>query len=153
MTTNIEFKNGDITQSSEKYIVHQCNCISNYSLGLAKTIFEKFPYAECYINREKNDIAGTIQIKGNGLDQRYIINLFGQFSPGKPKKNETNFQRLKYFKRCLFEISKIPDLESVAFPKNIGCGLAGGNWDDYYNEILFFASKTNTKVVIYEFHP
>jgi len=151
MRENVEVVFGDITNSEARYIAHQCNCVTEYSLGLAKSIFEKFPYSDCYQGRKEKDVPGTIKIFGNGVDQRYVINMFGQYYPGKPRHSENQNDRISYFRKCLEEITKITDLESIAFPKNIGCGLAGGNWSEYFNEISIFASKTNAKVFIYDF--
>jgi len=53
--------------------------------------------------------------------------------------------RLQWFKQCLAEIEKvIRDTDVVAFPYNIGCGLAGGDWAQY------FAQRINAKVVVYK---
>ena len=34
----------------------------------------------------------------------------------------------------------LPELESVAFPYGIGCGLAGGNWEEYQAMLEEFAN-------------
>ena len=40
------------------------------------------------------------------------------------------------------EIRKqLPDLKSIAFPFQIGCGLAGGDWNVYLNETERFANS------------
>jgi hypothetical protein len=89
-------------------------------------------------------------VKGNGKDDRFVINLMGQYSPGKVTKNETAEMREKWFTDCLNEILKIHDLESIGFPYNIGCGLAGGDWKNYYEMIEQFAEKTKAVVTIYQ---
>lgn len=52
-----------LLDSDAKYIAHQTNCVSNYSLGLAKQIFSKFPYADTYSQRivDQSD-PGTINL-------------------------------------------------------------------------------------------
>jgi O-acetyl-ADP-ribose deacetylase (regulator of RNase III) len=146
----IEIKRDNILNSNEKYIIHQCNCITNNALGLAETLFTKYTYADEYNNRKKYSIPGTISIKGDGDKFRYIINAFAQFSPGKASLNETKENRLQWFKECLDEIEKIEDLESVAFPYKIGCGYGGGDWNDYLKLIEQFSEKSLVKVVIYQ---
>ena len=51
------------------------------------------------------------------------------------------------------KIAKIPNLESIAFPWRIGCGLAGGNWEWYLGTLKNFADhveeKQGAKVIIY----
>ena len=152
---NINFIIGDLTEANEKYIVHQCNCTTKSAKGLAATIFRKFPYADVYnVIGNRNDIPGTIKVMGNGQKNRYVINLFGQIAGGKPKPNkESAEQRLQYFRAGLQKISEIQNLESVAFPYLIGCGLAGGDWNLYLNEIQNFANNVNAKVSIYKLKP
>lgn len=86
-------------------------------------MFDKFPYADVYSNRTNPDIPGTISIKGNGVLERYIINLFGQYYPGSPKYPNSDLDgtktREKYFHKCLLEIAKIKNLDSIAFPFKI----------------------------------
>lgn len=145
----------DIFITGAKYIAHQCNCVSTSAAGIAKVIFERYPYADCYKDRTEKSIPGEIQICGDGLEKRFIINMFGQYVPGSIKDTEEDSEiaRKKYFHQCLVKISQIPNLESIAFPYKIGCGLAGGNWDWYENQLKKFAdvvAKVNAKVLIYK---
>ncbi len=84
---------GDITSCGANFIVHQTNCQTSYAMGLAQTMFEKFPYAECYKDpiKRKQRRPGTAIIerssRGALLDPA-IVNLFGQDAPGKPKKGK-----------------------------------------------------------------
>jgi hypothetical protein len=44
-----------------------------------------------------------------------------------------------------------PNIISIAFPYKIGCGLAGGKWEDYESMIYKFAKENpNIKVKIYK---
>ena len=138
-------KKENILLSDYQYIAHQCNCVSNHSAGLAKSIFQKFPYSDIYKFREKRDSPGNIIISGNGIDQRYIINMLAQYYPGEPKY-ESYEQRLSWFDSCIDKILKIPDLKQIAFPYKIGCGLAGGKWEDY--EKLIFKLDNVCEVII-----
>ncbi|OHT14843.1 hypothetical protein TRFO_14805 [Tritrichomonas foetus] len=154
-TSNLEIVEGDLLSSKEKYIVHQCNCISKGAKGLAKAIYDKYPYADAYKIQPRKDTPGTIKIAGNGKNQRFIINLFGQYKPGKPRPGSSDSveSRLQFFKEGLSKILEIPNLESIAFPFNIGCGLAGGDWNSYYAAIEEFATHTTAIVKIYKLSP
>jgi len=153
----IEIITGDLLEATEQYIAHQTNTISNGGAGgIARVIFDKYPYADCYLSRAKQDQAGTIDIRGNGSDQRLIINMHAQIYPGSPRYPDSNLDgtlaREKYFHQCLLRIAKIPDLESIAFPWKIGCGLGGGIWAHYLGTLTNFAhyvEKMGVKVVIY----
>lgn len=158
---------GDILECDSKYIVHQCNCVSASASGLAGYLFNKYPYADVYSERIQGRYihkAGEIYIRGNGEDQRYVINAMGQICPGPSKeKRATDFwhyipdqpqHREQYFSSCLKQIAQIPELDSIAFPWKIGCGLAGGSWDrykmvlDHFSNILNNRKTNKAKIII-----
>lgn len=160
----IKIINENIINSKEKYIAHSCNAVSNTSAGLAKTIFDTFPYSNIYKSRSypytptNDELPGNIFIKGNDADERFIINLISQFYPGKPKypnsPTDGYLIREKYFKKCLDKIANISNLDSIAFPYLISCGLAGGDWNNYSKILEDFAAKIekeqNAYVIIYK---
>jgi len=80
--------------------------------------------------------------------------MYAQYEPGKPSRSGDDSQEMRegYFKRSLGLIGdKIMGLESIAFPWQIGCGLAGGEWKVYEGMIKEFAeSHPDVKVVIYQ---
>lgn len=150
---------GDLLLAKEQYIVHQCNCLTAHSAGLAQMIFDKFPYSNSYQKRQdgSKNIPGTIEIFGDGKSQKYVINAYAQVYPGKPKYPNSSLdgthKRLYYFNQCLNEIKKIENLQSIAFPYKIGCNMAGGNWQDYLQLITSFANDVkaqNITVTIYK---
>lgn len=154
----IEIVTGSLFDAKEKYLCHQTNCVTNRAAHLSKEVFKHFPYADIYSGREQPDVPGTIVIRGNGLDQRFIVNMLGQYYPGSPKYPDSTLDgtiaRERHFHRCLFEVSKVPGLESLAFPYRIGCGAAGGNWENYLAMLTNFAAYVakiqSAKVVIYK---
>lgn len=145
----LEIKNDNILLASEKYIAHQCNCVTAGAAFLAKSIFDKFSYADVYSLRKEHSTPGTIEIRGNGVDERYVIAMFAQYYPGFPKsEKDSKDARINYFISCLKEISKIENLESIAFPFRIGCGAAGGDWSKYLEILSDFSKDKN--VVLYK---
>ncbi len=148
----LEIITGDLLDSKDKYILHQTNCISTGgAAGIAKSIFDKYPYADCYSTRTETNKPGTIDIRGNGLEQRFIINLHGQYYPGRARYPLSSLDGLaareKYFYHGLLRVALIPDLESVGLPWRAGCGLAGGDWDHYLGNITNFAQHVGEKGV------
>lgn len=145
--------NGNLLDATEQYIVHQTNTVSRGASGLAKAIFDRFPYANIYDGSVER-IPGDVIIRGNGQDQRYVIGLNGQCQPGGlgvESSLDSRSKRIKYFQSGLHKIEQISNLESIAFPWNIGCGLAGGNWTVYWHMICAWAnSLTNIKVRFYK---
>ena len=153
----LEIVTGDIFEAKEKYLCHQTNCVTKKAAHLSKDVFEKYPYADIYTARTEPDKPGHIIIRGNGLDQRYVVNVLGQYYPGHPKYPLSTLDgkrvREKYFYHALIRLAQVNNLESVAFPWRIGCGAAGGNWEHYLGIITNFADyideKQNARVVIY----
>ena len=138
---------GNILSADEQYIAHQCNCVTTTSAGLAKIIFTKWTHAECYYIRWAPDKPGTIEVRGDGKYYgRLIVNMFAQYNPGKPPSADDpldGFQaRKKYFIECMKAIDTLKP-QSVAMPWQIGCGLAGGDWDFYKKVIDKFSNSFN----------
>ena len=95
---------------------------------------------------------GDIVIKGDDVDSRFVINLIGQMHGGGTWNPELKQERAKAFKKGLDKIKKIPNLESIAFPWKIGCGIAGGEWfgeSGYEDMINDFAGKVDAEVFVH----
>lgn len=119
-------------------IFHQCNCVSIGAKGLALQIFNKYPYLNTYKNRNtyKNQ-PGTISVHSGSTGDKVIINAYAQYYPG-----AANF---------LEQLAKINDVNGmdIAMPYNIGCELAGGDWEIYYQMINNFSNKYNINITLY----
>ena len=124
-------------------IVQQCNCFSKTAKGLSKAIIQKYPDADFYSKRTSPSRPGSIGVITT-KEGASVVGLFAQLKPGRPsfllKKCDSAEQRQNWFKECLAEI--VPSLrkshvksETIAFPFGIGCGLAGGDWDEYIKMI------------------
>lgn len=141
----IKIIKGNILHSNCKYIAHQCNCVTNYAAGVAKAIFDRFPWSDIYSERTNSikDMLGNIIVCGDGKEKRFVINMISQLYPGKPKfpngKEDGSEARENYFKQSLNKIKDIKNIESIAFPYKIGCGNAGGNWEKYFEIIQEFS--------------
>lgn len=154
----IQIITGDLLDATEKYIAHQTNAISTgLAAGVARSIFDKYPYANCYADRTQQSIPGTIDVRGDGINNRFVINIHSQVYPGFPKYPTSDLDghqaRQKYFYRGLLRIAKIENLESIAFPWRVCCGLAGGDWEWTLGTISNFerfVEKQNVKVAIYK---
>lgn len=155
MDMDLKVIEGNLLDSPEQYIAHQCNCLTQRSAGTAKRIFDKFPYANIYKDRTEPDTMEEIIISGNGDDERYVINMLAQYYPGVTKYPQSDRDgietRKRAFKTCLHKISQIANLQSIAFPYKIGCNLAGGKWEVYRKMIKTFAEENpNVSVRIYK---
>jgi len=74
---SVEIIKGNLLDAKEKYLVHQCNCITNRAAHLVFDVFNRFPYADIYSGRTSPDTLGSIVIRGNGNDQRYVVSILG----------------------------------------------------------------------------
>eukprot|EP00933_Yihiella_yeosuensis_P002016 TRINITY_DN10331_c0_g1_i2.p1 TRINITY_DN10331_c0_g1~~TRINITY_DN10331_c0_g1_i2.p1 ORF type:complete len:681 (+),score=154.22 TRINITY_DN10331_c0_g1_i2:45-2045(+) len=169
---NVKTVAGSLLLATETFIAHQCCCVlSRPAEGVAASIFERFPDADVYQQRKRNgrpvDIPGTISV------HRRVVNIYGQFCPGKPLQGypqvqespyakffarfpgiaDTRMERLLWFSDGLQQLASVlpQDLpRSVAIPARIGCGLAAGHWPEYLAVVNDFAARANVSVTIYD---
>ena len=143
----------DLLTTDIQYIAHQCNCLTQHSAGTAKRIFDEFPYSNVYKNRTIPSELGTIKICGNGKDQRFIVNMFAQYYPGRAKfpngSKDNPTLRINAFKECLRKVEKLPGLLQIAFPYKIGCNLGGGDWSKYKQMLEEFAERIYPFIDVY----
>ena len=157
---------GDITRIPVDIIVQQCNCLSIYPHGLAKTIKDVLgvdPYGHrkrlsnnCAIERDRDEV-GTCKIQ-KARNGTLVANLFAQYSPGKPgvyfqkQGADTREAREQWFQLALEDLSEElharPDVKTIAFPFGIGCGLAGGKWENY-NKMIQKWAKLHSHLKVY----
>ena len=158
---------GNLLHAKEKFIAHQCNCVTLSARGLAQSIAQRYPWANTYHKRKphptisncaiKKDrsIPGSVDIVKRGKDEHIVLCLYAQYRPGKPghyskypgKYVDTKNNRLAWFASCLqsLEQSGHIDGEPIAMPYGIGCGLAGGNWSQYKQML----EESSLEIVLY----
>lgn len=144
---------GSLLEAKDDYIAHQCNCITTDAAGLAKLVFEKYPYANTYLKRQggRRDNPGTIQICGPVAagDGPVVINMLAQKYPG--KTDYPTSARLVWFQSCLKQMAQLPGCKSIGFPFGIGCNMAGGDWPSYHEMLLRFAQDNpHIQVTLYD---
>lgn len=151
----LEIIRDNILNSKQKYICQQCNCVTKSAKGLAKSIIDKYNWANPYEYRNKNnyDTPGTIIELEYSKKDPIIICFMSQYGPSKPNGVRSYYkgtykdsyeERKKWFQDCL-DILDSNNYDVVAMPYGIGCGLAGGKWKDYKDMI----EKCSTKIILY----
>ena len=153
----ISFIKQDLTTSDADYICHQVNCQGKMNSGVAKAIREKWPivyttYWDTFLN--ENNLLGTILLVNlndcgptTWPQSPIIVNMFAQDSYGYDGKRYTSYDA---FWSCLYEIRGIvPKGSKIGFPKGIGCGLGGANWQVIETMICEMLDD-DYKVYIYE---
>lgn len=123
---------GNLLDSSCDYICHQVNCQGVMGAGLAAQIRAHWPnvyeeYKELCIEFiwNKSSPLGKILISETKDTATKIISLFAQGGYGR-KGRYTSYDA---FWNCLEALrNTLKPGDTIAFPKNIGCGLGGANW-------------------------
>lgn len=144
------------------YAVHQVNCQGRMGSGIAKSIRAKYPVVyENYMTKvqaAKNEglhtkLLGNIQICAvyenyyETLQHPCVVNFFSQFNYGYDGCRYTSYDA---FWECLNRLKNALQKDSrIGFPKNIGCGLGGANWNIIEKMIEEVLGKDFT-VYIYE---
>ena len=149
----------DVLTCGADIVVQQCNAVTKKSQGLSAQIAKRLPYADLYRHHpaRRDDVGRTILCNPPKKDATnpIVACLVAQVAPGKPgvwckeykvdPSTDTPANRLQMFRSALFDLkSQLPDCEDVttiAFPDHIGCGLAGGDWTKYLEEIKEFAQN------------
>lgn len=149
----MEWIKGDLLEADLDYYCHQVNCQGKMESGIAKSIREKWPvvYVETF-NYAKRFISisdyllGLINIVEVEKDKN-VINMFAQEYYGYDGRRYTSYDA---FWSCLGEIkTNIPKGSKIGFPKGIGCGLGGANWQVIETMICEMLDD-DYKVYIYE---
>jgi uncharacterized phage-like protein YoqJ len=151
-STGLELKNNDdyLFGINEGIVCQQVNCKGVMGAGLAKAISDKFPivkekYLENY-KKNKGIQLGSFQIIDVAVtssDFLAVCNLYTQDSYGNSsitKKCYTDKELLINAIDCV--CSSNPNTK-VYIPIKIGCGLAGGNWEEIKEEIVNLVKKRN----------
>lgn len=165
----MEITQGDLLESSCDIIVQQINCICVKPKGLSKAIADKYPYANFYSKRRatigKKFIKNLAVIEDRGVpgeiivgypenpEDPIVIGILGQYDYGKVNMNrssETSKQREKWFAEGLEKIliwtQRLEGKKSIGFPFMIGCGLAGGNWENYSRMLDSFSGELSEDI-------
>lgn len=129
----VKYVKGNLLDSNCDYICHQVNCQGVMGSGIARQIRERWPKVyESYIhfvnhhNMNEEGLLGKILISNISCPTR-VINMFSQDTYGYDGKRYTSYAA---FTQCLMTIKNhVRNHQSIGFPKNIGCGLGGGNWE------------------------
>lgn len=138
----INYFEGDIFESEADVICHQVNCQGVFGRGMAGQVKKLFPEVEKSYKiltkqwteetgGKTSSLLGRVSAQPVEKDGRWflIANLFGQDDYGKAKVY-TDYEALENAMGEIREFLVVRgSKESVAFPKGIGCGFGGGDWE------------------------
>lgn len=118
-------------------IVHQVNCRNRIGAGLSGSIIAKYPkvkeyYHYAFTQTEPKDLFGRYQIVPVS-DNLKIVNSFTQFYYGNALKNHRVYTDMDKLVSVLTTLCN--KFGHIYVPKYIGCGLAGGDWNELVKRI------------------
>lgn len=140
--------NKDILEALEfgeiDLMLHVVNCQGVMSRGLALQVKQQHPpvfnsyRSLCEVSKASSLLGEIQEVDG-------IVNMFAQEFYG-TKRKQLDYDKLV---NCLWEVYlKNPTTLKIGIPYNMGCGLAGGDWDKV-NEIISCILK-DRQVVYYK---
>jgi O-acetyl-ADP-ribose deacetylase (regulator of RNase III) len=153
----ISYLNGDATNpqaEGNKIIAHICNDLGGWGKGFVLAISKKWNAPEKeYRNWFKTNLnfdLGEIQLV-NVETEIWIANMIGQH---KVITNSKGIPPIRYraVEECLEKLSNeaLKLNASIHMPR-IGCGLAGGKWEEIEPIINKTLLKNNVEVYVYDF--
>ena len=159
----IKIVDGDLLQANVPLIAHQTNCLGVMGAGIAKAIRNKWPnvYAQykdfCKDFNYSRVLLGLSQIcKTKDTPIKYVANLFGEYSYTEsvsPYENRhTDYYALETALLALKADCIASSIKELGIPYKLGCGLAGGDWDNVVYPMLqkLFADESTITLYIYK---
>lgn len=153
----ITYLKGDATNpqtEGNKIITHICNDIGGWGKSFVLAISNRWKNPENeyrkWFQNEENFILGEIQIVKVEEDI-FVCNMIGQH---KTITNSKGILPIRYeaVEKCLEKLANeaLKLKASIHMPR-IGCGLAGGKWEEIEIIIERTLIKNNVEVYVYDF--
>lgn len=153
----IEYIKGDATKPvgiDNKIIVHICNDIGGWGKGFVLAISNRWKapekaYREWYKSQDGFEL-GEVQFV-NVEDNLWIANLIGQH---KIRKDDNGNPPIRYeaIEQGLQKVAaKAKELNASVHMPRIGCGLAGGKWEQIEPIVKNTLIENDVSVTVYDF--
>jgi len=153
----VYYTKGDATipqQAGNKIIVHICNDIGGWGKGFVMAISKRWKQPEAQYRdwyKSKDGFAlGEVQFV-QVEDDLWVANMIGQHKVNKDEQGNAPI-RYEAVRQCLGKVSAFAaeHKASIHMPR-IGCGLAGGRWEEIEPLIADTLSKEGIDVTVYDF--
>lgn len=152
----IEYRKGDATsplKSGNKIIVHVCNDIGGWGRGFVMAISKKWKKPEEYFRNwyssKENFALGEVQLVKVEEDI-WIANLIGQHDI-KADRNGIPPIRYDAVSKGLNKIAGMTiQFKATVHMPRIGCGLAGGNWEEMEKIVIRELIDKGISVAVYD---
>lgn len=132
----VEYVKGNLLDSDCDYICHQVNCQGVMRSGIAKQIRERWPevyegykrFCNYYGHYDTKLLLGRVFKACTRDGGKQVLNIFSQDEYGYDGSRFTSYDAFAHCLSVIRDHPMVPRGRSIGFPKNIGCGLGGGNW-------------------------
>lgn len=150
----MEYKNGDVLEADERFIMHGCNARARMGAGVARQVKKTFAHAyHAYVqwckNNDADDITG--KVLPVQCDDKVIINAITQKNYGH-YHNSFDYGKLR---RCVGDLNVFLNSfeggiknPKVAVPR-IGCGYGCADWDKV-SSIL--KESNSVEFIVYDYN-
>ncbi len=156
--SDIIYLQGDASQpqfSGVKIIAHVCNDLGGWGRGFVLAISKRWreperEYRNWYCHRTENDFGlGAVQFVAVE-EYIWIANMIGQ--RGTKTRSQGPPVRYTAIAACLTLVAaKAQELSASVHLPRIGCGLAGGKWEQIEPLIQTTLCAANVGVYVYDF--
>ena len=153
----INYLKGDATNpqiKGNKIIIHICNDIGGWGKGFVMAISKRWKkpeneYRKWFQSRENFNLGEiqTVQVE----EDIWICNMIGQH---KTISNSKGIPPIRYeaVEKCLHKlIDEALQLNASVHMPRIGCGLAGGKWEEIEPIIERTLLENDVEVYVYDF--
>jgi O-acetyl-ADP-ribose deacetylase (regulator of RNase III) len=137
-----------------KMIVHVCNDIGAWGKGFVMALSRRLPepesqYKAWYAKRKANDFGlGGVQFVQVETDL-WVANMIGQHGIRRTKDGPPI--RYSAVEKCLAKVAKkAAELKASVHMPRIGCGLAGGKWEEIEPIITRQLCEKDVAVYVYD---
>lgn len=155
--SKVKYIKGDATQPTgegNKIIVHVCNDIGKWGKGFVVAISKRWNapeinYRNWYKTKEGFRLGAVqfVQVK----DDLWIANLIGQHKIGKGENGNPPIRYDAITEGMNKVTEKAISIKASVHMPRIGCGLAGGKWENIEPILIESLIKNNIDTVVYDF--
>lgn len=148
----------DLLKSNVHAIGHCANCFCTMGSGIAKQIKEKLP--EAFAADQKTTVGDKLklgefsvaEINKPNIDTsiKFVYNLYGQYYYGRDSR-KLNYEAIYTAMLGMRNDCVSKPIQSIGFPKNMGCALAGGSWPIVQSMIFDIFNESPFHVYICEY--
>lgn len=126
--------NGNILDIKHGIICQQVNCANGYGAGLSGKIAAKYPqveraYRNIFKKLPREEIFGMCQ-PVRISDELIVVNIFAEWSYANAYETGIVSTDMDKLVAALHRICDRYDGWDIYVPYKIGCGLAGGDWEE-----------------------